>query len=127
MRDVDRQIGPRLAELFEQQPGLEAAAAAEFDQLAIRADRLGHLGGVALEDRQLGARQIILVELADLVEERRAAFIVKVLAGDVLLGPAQAVEHVVAESIESATRSSRSWRQIVVVDGVMRLSPVGFR
>ena len=45
-RDVDGQIGSRRMELFEEQPGLEAAAAAKFDQLAILADGLGHLGGV---------------------------------------------------------------------------------
>ena len=57
------------------------------------ADRGGHLAGVAVHDGQLGARQVILVELADPVEQPRALRVVKVLARQPLSRAAQAGEH----------------------------------
>src|SRR5262249_17843934 len=95
------EIGPRLEEMLQQQPGLEPAAAAELDDRTFRSDGVRHLLDVAAEDRQLGPRQVILIEFADLVEERRAALVIEILAGDVLLRAAKAPQHVVAESSES--------------------------
>ena len=49
------------------------------------------------QDRQLGPGEIILVELADLVEERGADLIVKILARDFLLRTPEAMDHVLHE------------------------------
>ena len=45
-----------------------AGAAAELDETAMRTDTGGNIGGETVEDRDLGARQIILGQLADLLE-----------------------------------------------------------
>ena len=89
--DIDRQIGSGCIELFEQQPRFQAAAAAKFDQLAIFARGIGHFTGVCLEDRQLRPRQIILVELANLVKKRRARLVVKVFTRDFFLRSAESM------------------------------------
>jgi len=46
----------------------------------MRTDTGGNIGGETVEDRDLGARQIILGRLADRFEQRRAAGVVKQFA-----------------------------------------------
>ena len=76
-RNVDRDIGGRPIERLEQDAHLVAGAAAELDETAMRTDAGGDIGGETVEDRDLGARQIILGQLADLLEQSRAARVVE--------------------------------------------------
>ena len=71
-------------------PRLRAAAAAKLDQSAILAQGAGHFGGVRLEDGQLGASQVILVQFTDLVKERGPALVVEVFARQFLARLAEA-------------------------------------
>ncbi len=76
-RDVDRHIGRETGQTVEQQPRLDARAAAEFDQLR----PLGHMGGQTVrargQDRGLGAGRVIFRQLRDALEERAALGIVE--------------------------------------------------
>ena len=54
----------------------------------------GHLGAVALHDPDLGAGRVVLVELADTLEQRGAARVVEVLAGEALWRLRQPLEPV---------------------------------
>jgi hypothetical protein len=40
--------------MLEQQPGLQPAPAAQFDQLDVLPDHFGHLADVRMKDAQLG-------------------------------------------------------------------------
>ena len=95
--DVDGHVRGRPDQAVEQIARLHAAAAAEFDQHHAGAEPLPHLGGELFHQLQLGARDVVLVEFADAIEEDRAALVVEVLAGELLRRPSQAVEHVVKE------------------------------
>src|SRR5712691_1808375 len=66
----------------------------------------GDRPGIFLEDRDLGAGQVILRNLADLFEQGRAARIVKELARQRLGRTAQPGEHRIAKIL-------LAWRQIV--------------
>ncbi len=71
-RDVDRDVGHRALELVEQVAHLHPRATPVLDERASRAGARGQLAGVAREDRLLGARGIVLGQLADLLEESGA-------------------------------------------------------
>ena len=95
--DVDRDPRRRLLERAQQDRRLAARAAAELDHAGPRADQRGHLAGVALQKADLGAGQVVFVEGRDLLEQRRAARIVEEPAGQRLLRPGEAVQHIGGE------------------------------
>ena len=77
-RDVDRHVGGRPK--YRQQPHrLRAVARAQVRERAQRADRARHVGGMALEDRRLGAGGVVLVQLGDGFEQARAEPVVEEL------------------------------------------------
>ena len=92
-RDIHRDISREARQAVQQNTRLDAAAAAVFDQQGVRTDQRGHLCGIALHDRCLRARRVVLGKLADLIEQSRAVSVVKVLAGERLLKCRQTCEH----------------------------------
>ena len=94
-RDVAAQ-GARLGHRAQQQPRLGRRARAQLDELG-GAGGLDDLRAALLEDRALGARRVVLGQLADAVEELGAARVVEVLGRQLLERPGQAVEHVVGQ------------------------------
>src|SRR5690606_6917503 len=85
-RDVDRQVGGARArrragagrdDASEQDAGLAAAAGAELDDRARGTGERGDLVAVRLEDRDLGAREVVLGEPRDLLEQARALVVVE--------------------------------------------------
>ena len=94
-RDVAAQ-GARLGHRAQQQPRLGRRARAELDELR-GAGGLDDLGAALLEDRALGARRVVLGQLADAVEELGAAGVVEVLGRQLLERPREAVEDVVGQ------------------------------
>ena len=96
-RDVDGQIALRRLQRIEQQPHLDQRARAELHDLGPRADLRGDLAGTLREDAQLGARGVVLGQLADAVEELRAAHVVEVLGRDAARPLGQRAREVVAE------------------------------
>jgi hypothetical protein len=88
--DVDRQVGRR-AQRAQQQPRLEALAAAVLDQLDVLApprearDRVD----VGARQRELGAGQVILRQPADALEQLAAGGVVEILRRQRLLRPRQ--------------------------------------
>ena len=91
-RDVHGHIGAGL-EALEQQADLHATAAARLHQDAAGAHPGRDVGGVGLEDRDLGAGRVILRGLGNGVEELRAAGVVEKLGRDVARPAPQAREH----------------------------------
>src|SRR5262249_24094794 len=101
--DVDRDVDRRALERREQHAGLLARAAARLDDARRAADRAGDRREVALEQRELRAIPVVLVERADLLEQRRAARIVEQLSRQVLVRRAQPGDQVVSrERVEAA-------------------------
>ena len=80
----------------QQQTRLGGAARAELDELD-RAGLRDQLAGDALEDRALGARRVVLGELADLLEQLGAAGVVEVLGRELLELASQALADVLRE------------------------------
>ena len=79
--DVDRDVLRRL-QRFEESLGLGAVAGAEVDQRAARADLPGELVGIPVEDHALVARQRVLGQFADRLEEPRTEGVVEELGRD---------------------------------------------
>ena len=94
-RDVARER-PRRRHRVEQQPGLRGAPRAQLDELGGGA-RGDDVPGVAFEDQPLGARRVVLLQLADLVEERGAVRVVEVLGRELLLRARQPLAGVLGE------------------------------
>lgn len=84
--DVDGDVPGGGGQVVEEQAGFEAAAAAVFDQQAVGAEKADDGVEVVAEDRELGARGVVFVELADLFEEVGAALVVEVFAGEMFMG-----------------------------------------
>src|SRR5260370_22655793 len=63
------------------------------------ADARSDLAGIFFEDRDLGAGQIVLRHLTDLLEQRRAARVVEELAGQRLRRVPQPRQHRVAKTL----------------------------
>jgi hypothetical protein len=97
--NVDGDIGRRRFELLKQESRFNAAAAAVFDQPAVGAQQRRHGLAVTAHDRQLGARRVILGQLADTVEQPRAGLVVEVFARDFLGLGGQAAQHVGAKVV----------------------------
>ena len=92
LRNVDRHVGGEIDQVFEENTDLQARAAAELDQAGLRTDQRSHLVRVPRHDRELGFCQVILGQLADLVEQLRAPLIVEILGRDGFLIQAQPFE-----------------------------------
>ena len=76
--DVDGHVQRRL-QLFNQDACLLTRAAAELDQLAVRAEEIRHRGGMLAHERELGARGMALRLRADLRVQLAAARVVEIL------------------------------------------------
>ena len=63
---------------------LRKRAGAELHDLGIRAHQRGDLGGMARQQRSLGAGLVIFRQGADRVEQLRAFRVVEIFAGDFL-------------------------------------------
>ena len=68
-RHVDRHIGDWIGQGVEQVARFDAAAAAKFNQHRAATDPRAHRRREPVHNRQLGAGQIILVQLADAIEQ----------------------------------------------------------
>ena len=101
--DVDRDVldATRGAERLEHEARLGAAAGAGLDHPHARAPARHHLVHARAHDRGLGARDVVLGELADGVEELRAGAVVEVLRRETLRREAEAEERVGAEALAS--------------------------
>jgi hypothetical protein len=66
--------------MVEKEPRFNSAAGAKFDNQAMRTQAVRHFGDVGLKDPQFRAGEVILVQIAYLIEEPRAALIVKIFA-----------------------------------------------
>src|ERR1017187_7054114 len=64
-------------QLLNQNAGLAGGAGAEFDQGQRRSRMLQDVAREALKDRPLGAREVVLRQLGDLLEEGRAEVVIK--------------------------------------------------
>ena len=109
-RDVDWHESRRTLQRAEQQADFLQRAGAELDQLGLRAYAFGHLGGVLAQDRELGASGVVLGQLADPVEQRRALTVVKVLGRDPARLTAQTVAQRAAEAVGAGFRSMDAGR-----------------
>ncbi len=78
--NVDWQISDEILQMAEQHPRLDPRARAKADEFGIVADRFRDLGTVMAQDLRLGPGHVILGQLADLLEEIRAAFVIEKLA-----------------------------------------------
>ena len=103
----------------EQHARLRGRARAELDELD-RARQRRQLGRGLLEDRALGARRVVLGQLADPVEQLGAARVVEVLGRQFLERAREAVEHVLGERAFLAAVEMR-------VDPDRRSSSAGLR
>src|ERR1051326_1956490 len=81
LRDVDRYINARIAQFFEQDARLRSRAGAETDQFDLRTERVPHLRAMQSQNLDLSARDVVLGQLADLLEQLRAMFVVEKFAG----------------------------------------------
>ena len=94
--DVDGHV-QRGPQLLDQDARLAARTAAELDQLAVRAEELRHRGGMLAHDGELGARGIVLGQLADLLEQTAAARVVEILRRQCLPRRCQPAQHLAQE------------------------------
>ena len=103
-RDVDRHESRWTLQRAEQQADFLQRAGAELDQLGLRAYAFGHLGGVLAQDRELGAGGVVLGQLADAVEQRRALTVVEVLGRDPARLTAQTIAQRAVETVGAGFR-----------------------
>jgi len=83
---------------LDQDAGLGLNAAAEFDQLGLGPYELRDFRDVAAQDRRLGARQVVLGQLADRFKQPAALLVVEILRRDALLRERKAGERVLEEA-----------------------------
>jgi hypothetical protein len=97
--DVDGHIArkrPAAAHCLEQEPGFVRRSRAQLDQLAGLGPR-HDLSAALGQDLALCARQVVLAQPADALEQLRAARVVEVLGRKVLVARRQPVAHVLGE------------------------------
>jgi hypothetical protein len=82
----------------EQHARLQRGARAQLDQLRRGARRRDDLARAVPQDRRLGARRVVLGQLADGLEQLRAARVVEVLGRDLLERLGEAVQRVVGQA-----------------------------
>ena len=110
VRDVDRHIGIEIAQLGEQQLGLEARAGAELDEHAARSGGRGDIAGALAQDAGLGARQVVFGQRRDVLEQLAARGVVEEAAGDRLARRREPGEERVPEIAIEARRRWQQWR-----------------
>jgi hypothetical protein len=98
-RDVHGHVRRRRDERVEQQPHLQPGPAPVLDEHRARAEVPGEFGRARLEDLQLRARQVVLGQLADPLEQRGAGVVVEELRRERLRGRPQAGEHVAPDAV----------------------------
>jgi hypothetical protein len=98
--DVDRHVRDGLLEGVQQDPGLQAAAAAELHQPAARTDARRHLVHVGPHDLKLGAGGVVLGQRGDALEQCRAVLIVEELAGNALRLAAKPGKYLLPEIVD---------------------------
>ena len=80
-RDFHRRVGNRAMQRSQQEPRLDACAAAVLDEMNIGSQKVGHLRQMLVHDSQLGPRRVVLGQLADLLEQLGAARVVEERGG----------------------------------------------
>ena len=88
-RDVDGYVARRSIERFQQQPHLDAGAAAELQKDHARRQHGSDVARPRLQDLGLGPCEIVFVQLADTLEQAGSFGVVEELAGDLLARPGQ--------------------------------------
>ena len=97
MRDVDRDVG-RGTQRADQQARLHACAAAVLDESASAPGKARDGGDMRAGQRKLGARQVILAQPADALEQPAARRVVEVLGGKALAGQRKPRDDVFAKA-----------------------------
>ncbi len=100
-RDIDGHIRRERRQPVEQQPRLHARAAAELHEQRVIADEAGDVVPVLFENAQLGARGVILFQLADAIEQLGTERIVEIHRRDALRRTLQTLQHVRDERLVS--------------------------
>ena len=95
--NVHRHVGHRLRQRVEQIAGLYAAAAAVLNQHRAGADLFAHLRSGFVHNRQFGPGQIVFVENADPLKERRSSLVVEVFARQLFGGCTKSRDNVAEE------------------------------
>ena len=80
-------------QFLDQKAGLGGGAGAEFDQRQRRSGMVQNVARVALQDRALGAREVVLGQFGNLLEQSRADVVVKQLRRQPLGRRTQALEY----------------------------------
>src|SRR5581483_9566673 len=80
LADVDGNVGAHLGGGVEQQPGLDAGPAAKLDQGGVGRNVAGDGGRRVRQQGGFGAGGVIFLQLADGLEQGRAALVVEVFA-----------------------------------------------
>src|SRR5205085_10328778 len=84
---------------LEQDPHLLAGAAAKLYEAAMRTELRRDIGGKAVEDRDFGAGQVVLGEIADFLKQRRAARVIEEFARQRFRLAAETGDHRVAKAL----------------------------
>ena len=96
-RDIHWRVRRGPLQRVEQQPDLYAGTAAVFHQRAARSGERADLRSAGAQDLELGAREVVLRLLADLLEQRGPAIVVEELGRQRLALRAQTAQHLVGE------------------------------
>ena len=95
-RDIDRHVD-RGRERADKEAGLQAFAAAVFEERRALAGETRDVAQLLLGNRQLGARRVVLAQPADALEELAADGVVEVLGRQRLLRARQSFDYVSTE------------------------------
>src|SRR5690625_7692032 len=87
--------------MIEQDSRLDTAPASVLDHHGARADDRCHVCTMAFQNADLRLRQIILLELRDLIEQMRTVCIVEVLAWQRPRRRRQSCDHILEERVGS--------------------------
>ena len=79
-RDIDGDVDCGSLECFDKNTGLGARARPQSDQLNISSELRCDIAAISIKDVDLGPRDVILRQLANLLEQTRAPLVVEVFA-----------------------------------------------
>src|SRR3954469_25544191 len=108
LRNVDREVRRR-TQRADQEPGLQALSAAVLDKLAPASGEAHDRGDVRAGKRELGARQIVLGQPADALEQAAAGVVVEILRRQRLLWQRQPGDHIVEKVVANFSCSPGRW------------------
>src|SRR5690606_20838306 len=97
---IYRHVSGGVLKVIQKEPDFPAAPAPELNKKAVFADRIRDRAYIVPHYRTLGTGEVILVERANLVEERRALLVVEELAGELLLPGFETLHHLVNEGLD---------------------------